>query len=172
VTLSDRMRPLVEGKFNPVTPMSTRQVDRWSCAPIALLWALESLGTSTTLSYLTEGLTRDEYLVAQDGLGMVDKTGVDLAEFINRKFGFIGIQATAFPNADTELLVCEAGRWPIVVYGERWQHWTAIRGYDTRSQLFSLANSADPLLKIPRQTASAAELTSLGPLHAVILRRR
>jgi hypothetical protein len=156
--------------FNPTVPTPT-QGDRWGCAAVALQWALESLGVSTTRLYLTGGLIKDGYLIPDDGRGVVDKLGVDLAEYTNRTFGFMGIVATVYPNVEWPTLCHEAGRSPLVLYGEGWQHWTAVRGLSLPGGPVILANGADPLRRVPRQLLTEVDFRELGPFHMVAVRR-
>lgn len=156
--------------YNPMVNIQ-RQNDRWGCAAVALEWALTSLGVATSRLYLTSGLIKDGYLIPDDGKGMKDKTGVDLAEYTNRTFGFMGIQASIHPHIGWVDLCSQAGRCPIILYGEGWQHWTAVRGLSLPGGYLNLANSADPLSRIPRTVLTYTDFMELGPFHMVAVRR-
>lgn len=158
------------GRFNPTVP-ARRQKDRWACCPSALGWALESLGLDVSHDFIVQGMVDLRYLTRVDGIGMRDKTGIDLMEYVNRDFAFMGISATAHPHVGWSAITAEAGRCPLVLYGEKWQHWTAVRGISLPSGVLSLANSADPLRRAPRQVLTYEDWCELGPFHMVAVRR-
>ena len=168
---TSKIRMMDSTWFNPTVP-PRRQRDRWACGPSALGWALDSLGLNVAHDYIVAGMVGPGYLVPVDGFGMRDKTGVDMAEYINHDFAFMGVEATAYPHVEWHAVTAEAGRWPLILYGEGWGHWTAVRGLRIPGGYLMLANGADPLRAEPRQELTRDDFATLGPFHMVTVRRR
>lgn len=158
-------------RYDPAAP-AFHLKNRWACCPIAVKWALASLGVGLQEDYLELSLEEAGLLEAVDGAGMVDKTGLELAGYLSETLAVFSVLAHHEVDVDFESILHRAGSWPMVAYGGGWGHWTGIRGSDRSLGVLTLANSADPLQHWPRQTLSRSEWVDLGPFNVVEIRRK
>jgi hypothetical protein len=107
------------------------QRNSWSCAvraTYAALWALQQQGQGQGVSYGDEGAADVyEWLVPaydQPGVGLLDHTGAGLAEAL-RKHGY---PAAHYYPVSLDAVREVAGKFPVLLGGDTWNHWAYVRG--------------------------------------------
>jgi len=141
--------------YNADTPVIIQSND-WSCSVVSSTMALQSVGVDK--DWLT---IRDELADAvSTKWGLMDSRAPALVQLIEQN----GFTAGVIPNnqdggASWDNVLERAGRMPVLLGGQAWNHWTFVRGYADGSLL--LGNPA-PRWKGVGQTMEPQEFTALG----------
>lgn len=116
------------------------QEESFDCSQTSALWSLRAYGRDTDEAWLeaqmiAEGVMTPEY-------GLMDASGAQLADFLNRHWGEYGYVASNVNPVSFDAALSEAveARHPLMLGGRAWGHWTACRGADGDTLL--LANPA------------------------------
>lgn len=128
--------PVAEGNaYGPNVPDHiVLQQNNWSCAvrsTYAALWAMAQVGEGEAVTYGDEG-PRDvyEWMVPaydQPGVGLLDHTGAGLARMLREH----GYDAGHVYPCTIEQARERAGKQPVLLGGDAWNHWVYCRGRTT-----------------------------------------
>lgn len=147
------------------------QEESFDCSETSVLWGLRAWGRETSDDWLesqmmAEGVMTEEY-------GLMDASGAQLAEFLNRHYAELGYWAESADPVSFDQLAEEAATYqhPLASGGRAWAHWTAVRGFDQANDVLLLANPAPgyPGGSGPQQTMTRAQFAQLGPFSLVRL---
>lgn len=162
--LLDPLPERAEDDYNDEYPVIFQQRD-WTCSAATLAWMLSSIGKPTT---------ENEALVLMKGLvdshlGLLDGKGSGVIALLNS----MGMLSVPINQGDGVPLPCTfedvaklAGAGPIGLGGGAWNHWTAVRRYETN--LLHLANPS-PGYKLVYQTLDRLQFRKLGPFHGIFI---
>lgn len=142
------------------------QNDDWSCAPTSATWALRSVGRAPQENWIEPTMLAEGVVTREHGL--MDASGAGLAAFLNRHYGEFGFHASHEPIATFNALASEAGRYPLLIGGRAWGHWSGLRGYNPATDALLLANPSDGWKSIG-QAMTRADFDRLGPFSLVRL---
>jgi hypothetical protein len=135
--LGGAMQPPVDesNAYGPNVPDSVvLQQNNWSCAvrsTYAALWSMAQVGQGEAVTYGDDG-PRDVYnwmVPAYDapGVGLLDHTGAGLAQMLRDH----GYAAEHLYPATLAQAKDRAGRQPLMIGGDAWNHWSMVRGKTT-----------------------------------------
>jgi hypothetical protein len=145
----------------------TLQRNTWSCAvrsTYAALWAMARQGHGEPVTYGDEG-PRDVYdwLVPtydDPSAGLHDHTGSGLVAMLNTK----GYRAANLYPASLASVQARAGRQPVLLGGDRWNHWVFCRGVEADGTLI-LENPSPGFAGIASELRDSFD--RLGPMAMV-----
>jgi hypothetical protein len=140
------------------------QEESFDCSQESLEWALWACGRHSSDDWLESEMIRQHVMGRQDGL--LDASGAGLARFINDEYRELGFSASNEPSVTFGALAAEAGRYPLLIGGRAWNHWSGVRGYDAARNQLLLANPADGHKGI-RQEMTPEQFEALGPFSMV-----
>lgn len=105
--------------YEPTTPPELQRRD-WTCAICSTHWALASLGWV---------IDRDELIAymtpwpVSPAVGCLDASGAGLAQFLRDSYG---LPARNQAVVTFDMVLDRAGRYPLLMGGRGWNHWTAV----------------------------------------------
>jgi hypothetical protein len=140
------------------------QEEHFDCSQESLEWALWSCGKQSQDDWLENAMLDQGVMSKQDGL--LDATGAGLAAFVNREYREFGFSASNEKSVTFALVAAEAGRYPLLIGGRTWGHWSGVRGYDAARNVLLLANPAQGFKGI-RQEMTPEQFTALGQFSLV-----
>jgi hypothetical protein len=125
--------------YNATVPVQLQYRD-WSCSIVSTHWALSSLGYDVDRETLVAIMTPWPVGV---NVGLLDASGAGLAQFLRDEYG---VPAHSTSVASWTEVTAAAGRYPVMIGGRGWNHWTAVR--KTVAGALALANPAPGYRKI------------------------
>lgn len=150
--------------YNPNEPTHLQEED-FDCAQESTEWAMSALGRHPDDGWMESTMIAEGVLSAE--LGLLDGTGHDLADFIQRQWGEFGFLSNNETNISFTFAALEGGHaYPILIGGRAWNHWVGVRGYDAGRDVLLLANPS-PGYKGVGDTLSEAQFHALGPFNMV-----
>lgn len=138
----------------------------WDCSQDSAEWALWSVGRRPTNAWMEQTMIAEG--VVSPSLGLMDASGAGLASFLTRHYGEDGFISTNVSPISFDILAGECGRYPLMIGGRAWNHWSGLAAYDTERDLLLLANPAAGWKGV-NQTLDRGQFERLGPFSAVSL---
>jgi len=105
--------------------------------------------------------------VVSPSLGLMDASGQGLADFLNRHYGEDGFIAVSSACTFDDL-ARDAGRYPMMIGGRVWGHWSGLSAYDKERDLLLIANPSAGWKGVG-QTMDRGQFDRLGSFSAVHL---
>lgn len=149
--------------YNPNEP-AIAQNDPWSCAPTSTRWAMTALGRHPAESWMENQMKADG--VVSETLGLLDASGAGLAAWVIAQYGEFQFTASNDPSVSFDDVAAEAGKYPLLLGGRSWGHWSGVRGLSASSNTLLLANPADGWMGVG-QTMNRQQFAALGPFSMV-----
>lgn len=140
------------------------QNDPWSCGPTSLRWAMWSVGRRPTEQWIESTMTAEN--VANPDDGVTDASGAGIAAFVTEQYGEFGFTGRNENPADFDYLANISGKYPMLIGGRTWGHWSGLRGYDRAQDVLLLANPAEGWHGVG-QMMNRQQFTDLGSFSAV-----
>jgi hypothetical protein len=106
--------------------------------------------------------------VISPDLGLLNASGAGLAAWINRYYGSDGYTAYNADPVSFDDLAAECGRYPMMIGGRRWNHWSGLRAYDLTRDLLLIANPSAGWKGV-NQTLDRDQFSALGSFSCVHL---
>jgi hypothetical protein len=138
----------------------------WRCAPAALWWAFGSYGFLVSNGWLERALLDADLMVPK--LGMTDKSGRSIADWVNRHVGGLGFVADSKEWVEFPDVAERAGSCALLLYGKAWGHWVGVRSAER--DLLRLANPNPGFVSV-YDALPAAAYELLGPFNLVTIER-
>jgi hypothetical protein len=136
----------------------------WDCAACSTAWCLRTIGLEYSEEDVVEGLGLGRI---SPTLGLLDASGAGLVSYL----GEVGVNAENNPSADYDSVLAAAGYQPMLIGGQIWCHWVAVRMGAT---CFGLASDPGLALMNPAagymgvdQVLTREDFSRLGPFSAV-----
>jgi hypothetical protein len=148
--------------YDPTLPR-IRQLDRWSCLAKSLGWSAAAYGLEFDQAEFDRRVLA--YNITNRGGFLTDKTGHDVADFATEQFAPLGLTAEYTPVVSYDEVVADAGRYPIIIGGSLFLHYTAVRYYEPGMGLI-LANSTEGWQSI-WQVMNRAQFHRYSPLARI-----
>lgn len=157
--------------FGPDVPDSiTLQQNSWTCAVRSAyvdLYMLAQKGLIEPVTYGDDG-PRDVYAALvptydDSTVGLHDGSGAQLAELITSRFG---VRAESGFPVTLEQVQAHAGLSPVLIGGQAWGHWVAVRGVEDDGTLI-LENPAPGYDGVGNELLTSFD--RLGPFAMVVL---
>jgi hypothetical protein len=149
--------------YDPSVPRLVQR-DGWSCLAKSITWSFASLGLFLPDRDVERRVRA--WNITSPGGYLTDKTGLDLAGWTEEQFPQLGVSAQYRRDASWEEVRHDAGRFPLIIGGSIFLHYTAVRDYDPFSGLLLLANSSDGWRGVG-QVMSRAQFERQRPLVAI-----
>jgi hypothetical protein len=151
--------------YTPSEPPHAQEHD-WDCSQESAEWALWSVGRKPSDDWLESQMIAEGVVSPEQGL--LDSTGAGLAAFLNRHYGEYGYQAHNVGSVTFAQLAESCGRYPLMIGGRTWYHWSGLRAYDAGRDVLLLANPGAGWKGI-NQEMTSAQFSALGPFSCVHL---
>lgn len=155
--------PSMPVTYNASEP-AIAQNDPWSCAPTSTRWAMTALGRHPSESWMESQMLADGIVSKEEGLLVA--SGGPLAAWITAQYGEFGYAASNDPSVSFDDVVAEAGKYPLLLGGRAWGHWSGVRGLSASTDTLMLANPADGWMGVG-QTMNRQQFAALGPFSMV-----
>lgn len=141
------------------------QNDPWSCGPTSLRWALWSVGRKPSEQWIESQMIAEN--IANPDEGIHDATGAGIAAFVIEQYGEYGYGAVAENPVEWDYIIRMAsGKYPLLIGGRAWGHWSGVRQYDGQTGVLLLANPAEGWQGVG-QTMNVQQFERLGPFSCV-----
>lgn len=141
------------------------QNDPWSCAPTSLRWAMWSIGRKPSEQWIESQMIAEN--VATPEVGLTDASGAGLAAFVTEQYGEYGFSGVAEYPADFKYVAAMAnGKYPLLIGGTGWYHWSGVRVAIENDSLLCLANPSEGWHGVG-QTMTREQFNALGPFSCV-----
>lgn len=140
------------------------QNDPWSCAPTSTRWAMTALGRHPSEAWMESQMLSDGIVSKEEGLRIA--TGGPLATWITEQYGEFGYSASNDPSVSFDDVAAEAGKYPLLLGGRAWGHWSGVRGLSASTDTLLLANPADGWMGVG-QTMNRQQFAAVGPFSMV-----
>lgn len=152
----------LDSRFDPGYPRPV-QVDDWSCSVHTTTWMLQSTGHGVSYTDVKNRMLNTGRVNLAWGLSDANGPGVaqTLRDFAD---GSPTIQNRGIVSFDD--VAERAGHMAVGIGGRAWNHWSAVRGYDTDRQVLLLANSVDGWKGI-YQEMTRGQFANLGAMAMV-----
>lgn len=152
--------PVTYNASEPAIP----QNDPWSCAPTSTRWALTALGRHPAESWMEAQMKADG--VVSEALGLLDASGTGLAAWVIAQYGEFEFTASNDPSVSFDDVTREAGKYPLLLGGRAWGHWSGVRGLSASTDTLLLANPSSGWMNV-QQTMNRQQFAALGPFSMV-----
>lgn len=157
--------PIARVVYSPSEPPHAQDKD-YDCSQESAEWALWSVGRKPSDDWMEQTMIAEGVISPE--LGLLDASGAGLASWLNRYYGADGYVANAFDDVTFDQLATVCGRYPLMIGGRKWGHWSGLRGYDTAADQLLLANPSAGWRGVG-QVMERDQFDRLGPFSAVEL---
>jgi len=157
--------PIPRVVYTPSEPPHAQQHD-WDCSQESAEWSLWSVGRKPSDSWMEQTMISEG--VVSPELGLLDASGAGLAAWLNRYYHEDGYTAHNADPVSFDQLASECGRYPMMIGGRRWYHWTGLRAYDAAHDVLLIANPSAGWQGV-NQSLDRDQFARLGPFSAVHL---
>lgn len=157
--------PIPAVVYTPSEPPHAQEHD-WDCSQESAEWALWSVGRRPSDDWMEQTMIAEG--VVSPSQGLLDASGAGLAAFLTRHYGEYGYAAHHVNPVTFDQLAEQSGRYPMIIGGRAWYHWSGLSAYDAGRDLLLLANPSAGWRGVG-QTMSRLQFTSLGSFSAVHL---
>jgi hypothetical protein len=151
--------------YEPSEPPHPQESD-FDCSQESLEWSLWSVGRRPSDQWLTDTMMAEGVMTS--AYGLMDASGAGLAAFINRHYGEYGFAAYNADPVTFDILAEECGRYPMMMGGRKWGHWSGLSAYDKDRDVLLIANPSAGYKGV-NQTMDRDQFARLGSFSAVHL---
>ena len=159
--------PLPKVIYNVSEPPHAQEND-WDCSQESAEWSLWSVGRKPSDDWMEQTMIAEGVISPE--LGLLDASGAGLASWLNRYYGGPddGFIANSFSDVTFDQLAQVCGRYPMMIGGRRWNHWSGLRAYDAARDVLLISNPSAGWRGVG-QTLDRDQFASLGNFSAVEL---
>jgi hypothetical protein len=157
--------PIGKVVYTPSEPPHAQEND-FDCSQESAEWSLWSVGRKPDDSWMENTMIAEG--VMSSSLGLLNASGAGLADWLNRYYAEDGYHAYNSDPVDFDELAQDSGRYPMMIGGRAWGHWSGLRGYDVSGDLLLLANPSAGWKGVG-QTLDRHQFNRLGSFSAVHL---
>jgi hypothetical protein len=151
--------------YTPSEPPHAQNAD-WDCSQESAEWSLWSVGRKPSDAWMESQMIAEG--VVSPELGLLDASGAGLASFLDRHYGEYGYDAYNVGQVSFDVLAEECGRYPIMIGGRTWNHWSGLRAYDAKLDVLLIANPSAGWRGV-NQTLDRDQFSRLGSWSCVHL---